>query len=40
MSGWSRVLSKILSTVEQRYSVLEKEALAVFHCLQRMRMLI
>ena len=32
--------SKILSAVEQKYSVPEKEALAIFHCLQRMRTLI
>ena len=32
--------SKVLSPVEQRYSVPEKEALAIFHCLQRMRALI
>ena len=32
--------SKLLSPVEQSYSVPEKEALAIFHCLQRMRGLI
>ncbi|CAF4890443.1 unnamed protein product [Rotaria sp. Silwood1] len=32
--------SKVLSPVEQKYSVPEKEALAIFHCLQRMRTLI
>ncbi len=32
--------SKVLSSVEQKYSVPEKEALAIFHCLQRMRALI
>ena len=32
--------SKLLSPVEQSYSVPEKEALAIFHCLQRMRSLI
>lgn len=29
--------SKLLSPIEQKYSVPEKEALAIFHCLQRMR---
>lgn len=29
--------SKILSSVERKYSVPEQEALAIFHCLQRMR---
>ncbi|CAF3979391.1 unnamed protein product, partial [Adineta steineri] len=32
--------SKILSPVEQKYSIPEKEALAIFHCLQRMRTLV
>lgn len=32
--------SKVLSPVEQKYSVPEKEALAIFHCLQRMRTLV
>ena len=32
--------SKVMSPVEQRYSVPEKEALAILHCLQRMRTLI
>ena len=32
--------SKVMSPVEQRYSAPEKEALAILHCLQRMRTLI
>lgn len=32
--------SKVFSTVEQNYLVPEKEALAIFHCLQRMRTLV
>ncbi|CAF4606086.1 unnamed protein product, partial [Rotaria sp. Silwood2] len=32
--------SKVLSPIEQKYSVPEKEALAIYHCLQRMRTLI
>ncbi|CAF3966020.1 unnamed protein product [Rotaria magnacalcarata] len=32
--------SKVLSSVEQKYSVPEREALAIFHCLQRMRTLV
>ena len=32
--------SKLLSPAEQKYSVPEKEALAILHCLQRMRTLI
>ncbi|CAF5021162.1 unnamed protein product, partial [Rotaria socialis] len=32
--------SKVLSPVEQKYSVPEREALAIFHCLQRMRTLV
>lgn len=32
--------SKILSPIEQRYSVPEREALAILHCLQRMRTLV
>jgi hypothetical protein len=33
-------LSKILSPIEQRYSVPEREASAILHCLQRMRTLV
>jgi hypothetical protein len=32
--------SKILSPIEQRYSVPEREAVAILHCLQRMRTLV
>ena len=32
--------SKVLSPIEPKYSVPEKEALAIYHCLQRMRTLI
>ena len=32
--------SKILTPVEQKYSVPEKEAVAIFHCLHRMRTLV
>ena len=32
--------SKVLSVIEQKYSVPEKEALAILHCLQRMRTLV
>jgi transposase InsO family protein len=32
--------SKVLLPIEQKYSVPEKEALAIFHCLQRMRTLV
>ena len=32
--------SKVLLPVEQKYSVPEKETLAIFHCLQRMRTLV
>ena len=32
--------SRVLSSIEQKYSVPEKEALAILHCLQRMRTLV